>query len=241
MPENPLLTGVFGFLAYPAALFRWGLISGVVWLAVVTTLTGFAYFQAGGVAVMVGLGCALGLVAIGLTGGAFVAVTCLAIVQESSTGEDEITGWPDLNFLEWWMEGLYVLVACVYSATPGMLVLWLLRLLGVPSLVGTFFAMLSLFAFFPIVLLSLLESASLNVPLTRPILNSLQSNRRLWVIFYVQSITILVVLLVSGLIIKLQSSLLVTVMAAIWSLALMLYFRLLGRLAWATSVETDES
>ncbi len=153
-------------------------------------------------------------------------------MQETAAGVDEIETWPDLSFLDWCLEAVYVAAAFAYSMTPGIVLSVIMTRLGIPPAVGLIFSMFSLFALFPVVLLSLMEADSLAAPLTKPILASLQKERSHWCIFYLESVVILIVILVAGSLIYMNSGFALLLAAMVWSFCWLVYFRLLGRLAW---------
>ncbi len=232
LPRQPLWTGVFRFLPHSEAILAMVLVAGIFWTIAVTTIVGASYGAGGGLGVFIAMICAVAVMALVLTGGAYAAVVGLRILQESAAGLDRIESWPDLAFLDWCMEALYVAVAFAYSMTPGIVVSWIMNYVGLPPALGFLVSMVSLFAFFPIVLLSLMEADSLSAPLTRPILNCLQKQRTHWIVFYLESIAIMVVVLLAGGLIYLKSWFAMALVAGIWSFCWMIYFRLLGRMAW---------
>jgi DNA-directed RNA polymerase subunit M/transcription elongation factor TFIIS len=232
LPQQPLWTGVFRFLASGEAMLAMVFIAGIFWTLAMVSLVGVAYGAGGGLGVFISMICAVAVMALVLTGGAYAAVVGLRVLQETAAGADTIESWPDLAFLDWCMEAIYVAVAFAYSMTPGIVISWFMNRIGLSPAVGFVVSMVSLFAFFPIVLLSLMEADSLAAPLTRPIRVSLDKDRSHWMVFYLESVAILIIMLLAAALIYAKSWLALLLAAAVWSFCWMVYFRLLGRLAW---------
>jgi DNA-directed RNA polymerase subunit M/transcription elongation factor TFIIS len=239
LPKQPLWTGVFRFWQSGEAFLSLVFIAGIFWTICFATIVGAAYAAKGGLGIFVMMICAVGVMAILLTGGAYAAVTGLRILQDTAAGLEKVESWPDLAFLDWCLEALYVAVAFAYSMTPGILVSWSMGKMGISPSVGYLVSMVSLFALFPIVLLSLMEADALTAPLTKPIMQSLQKERSHWVVFYLESVAILIIVLVAGSLIYLESLFALFLATSIWSFCWMTYFRLLGRLAWISGAHQN--
>jgi hypothetical protein len=239
LPRQPLWTGVFRFLPYGQTMLVLAFIAVIFWTIAATTAFGYSYGAKGGLAIFIAMACSVAVLAIVLTGGAYAAVAGLRILQDTAAGVDEIENWPDLGFLDWCLEALYVAVAFAYSMTPGIILSWIMTKVGISPAVGLIVSMVSLFALFPVVLLSLMEADSLAAPLTKPILASLEKERSHWFVFYLESVAILVITLVAGSLIYLESGLALFLAALVWSFCWLVYFRLLGRLAWISSTHQN--
>ena len=164
------------------------------------------------------------------------SVMLLAILQDTSLGRDVIESWPQGFFMDWLFEGLYVGVALFLGVLPGVLVSQIVLCAGgATSVYAVAFAVccaVTLLVLFPVLLLSLLEAGSPLIPISGPIWRSLSAARPRWVQFYALS----VVLAAAGLVILLgfrRGGLLLDFLVLFLVTALsMIYFRLLGRLAW---------
>ena len=171
-----------------------------------------------------------------------IGSTCLTIMQDTANGQDVITQWPDSGLLDLVGESLAFALAVFYSILPGLIPFVIAGALGVLLETRWFFLGLSLYVFFPVVQMSLLESASLSTPFSQPILASIRAEFWLWCTFYLTSFAIALIValtMLAGL--RSQCSLFVLMLlAGVWVLALFLYFRLLGRLAWACQVRPLE-
>jgi hypothetical protein len=233
MPNQPLLTGVVSFLSHISAIARWLLLTLAVSVAAVLVISAIALSSGGPIAqfgTVACLGC-LGIVILPTL--AYFAACCVAIVVDSANGADEITSWPELDFLVWLPRSFFVVDAVVYSGAPGLAWFWLLSLFGAPDWLRLSGEAISLFVLFPIVLLSMLDNNSLVNPFSRPVWESLSISRRHWMVFFGEAALLVGAAALGGWFFAWcgQSTLL---LAAAWLVVLvMVYCRLLGRLVWA--------
>ncbi len=96
----------------------------------------------------------------------------MAILQDSANGQDEITQWATGGPLELAGDALAFAMAVFYSILPGLVLFGLAGALGMPLETRWIFLGLSLYLFFPLVQMSILESDSLSTPLSLPIVAS---------------------------------------------------------------------
>lgn len=152
----------------------------------------------------------------------------LTLLQETAAGCDQIEDWPD-NFLDYLLQGVVIVVA---GAVAVGLSVGLDRLAtdagaprGIALAAGTF-------VLFPLLLLCILETGLPFVPFSVPILRSVVAAWPAWLGFYLRA-GVLVGLAVGA-------SVCALVLAGFWAVlpaaavlgaAVILYFRLLGRLA----------
>ena len=152
----------------------------------------------------------------------------MAIVRDTAEGNRRVESWLDGVFLDWIGDSLYVINALVLSALPGLGVLLLAGPLG-PW--GALAVPLSMLALFPVLLLSMFETDSPLVPVSPLVWRSMLDAWWAWAAFYIETA---VLCLGVGWLLR-QS------VAALrwWALvpdaflivtAMMIYFRLLGRL-----------
>ena len=239
IPDRPLISGVFQFPFYLESLQRW---FGLTALALAPAAMFYLVFNMAGFGVIFILGIAmLTLAAWGIT----VAITMLTIVIETSYGNDRVTDWPGWMFQEWIGETFYLLVAIALSGVPAGMIALVASFVFLPD--GLVFAM-GMFVFFPFIQLSLLETSSPVDPFSRPIWRSLSVSRKSWILFYSLSAG-LAVLTVGPLVLvdlllrlptlspALHTVLLLGLMVPVGIGVSMIYFRLLGRLAWVCSHE----
>ncbi len=228
--------GIAGFPLKRSVWPRWVLSSmgmmGVLLLSALATWVSTAVSPGagfGGIGIWI-----LGMILSGLAGMAAIlwlvvfGASAVVIVVETAAGADAIEGWPDGPYQDWMPDAFYMVNALAVGAIPGAALGWLPAASELPG--GVWLAA-SLFVMFPIVLLSMLEWGSAIRPLSLAILASLLWTWWAWALFYVAA----AVLLASS----------VTLAAlAVWALggagsapavcilvgALLIYFRMLGRL-----------
>lgn len=181
-------------------------------------------------------GCALTavLTAIAL---AITGITCQTILQDTANGDDWVTQWPSSGYLDWITDAFPFAFAVFFALLPGAALTWFTRLLGLPFDVSWLLLGVSVFLFFPLAQLSLLETGTLTNPLSLPILKSVRDEFLLWVAFYLTSFLIVLPVAITISMLTLDApTLIVLGFALVWTLALFVYFRLLGRLAWICQV-----
>ena len=179
LPEQPFDERIFVFFSGAALIVQ--LVILAILIASVRTLFEMTDHLASGLiaSILIGL---LGVMAF-LLG----SVISLRILQETSDGQDQIGGLPDLHLLEWIPESLYVLNALFLSILPGYVVGPLLNLIRVSSLPSWIFPVASLLILFPIVLLSMLDAGSPVIPLSTTVRRSLSELGSYWVSFYLRT------------------------------------------------------
>ena len=98
-----------------------------------------------------------------------------------------------------------------------------------------------MFLLFPFLLLSALEAGSPLTPFSLPILMSLRHHGRAWLAFYGQSIALFAACWLIGLVLwTVLPALALLPIGVVLASTLMIYFRLLGRLAWHCSWLPEE-
>ena len=238
--KSPTFGSMFTFLAYPTVWPHW-LMLGMA-ATVVAFVPLFAVDLAGGpggtvtsrftlIAIEVAQAVAMLL---GVLWAGMALPACLIILEETAAGTDAIEEWPDFGSL-FCLANIQAVSSLAYSAVIGHLIGQFPRTIGAPSWLGI---PVGVFFLFPIILLSLLERSSLVNLFSPKIAGSLVLNWWAWLLFYVQSILLLAALL---LVVMPCSRVLGSWAALIvgpWFTAIwMMYFRLMGRLAWHVSGE----
>ena len=235
-PDRPFSRGIIGFLWHRGT---WPRLVGLIFgLLLVLPVLVFALALLG--VPNLGLGMALPWIAAMIffaaamvfvfIWGVVAAAFLLAILQDTAEGNDEIEAWPEGMFTDWALDFLYFFTALVASALPGVA---LLRLLSGTPLPSWMAVPASLFFFFPVVLLSMLANSSPLVPVSGPVWGSLFSKWWAWAIFYLETAALAVAFLGFCGVLLDWMGLWGTVPAAlVWVPILMIYFRLLGRVAW---------
>jgi DNA-directed RNA polymerase subunit M/transcription elongation factor TFIIS len=232
MPRWPLLTGVLPFMFSHGVPVRWLALSVGFYCSIWLLLTGVQLAFSGGMGAIAGMclfaaGCVATMLCASLT-----AAFMLAIVGESSEGNNEVQGWP--SFFDSFGDLFLFVVAGTVSFFPGWLVsqfvLDRLELHGLSIAV-------SVLVGFPVVLLSQLDIGSMWAVLSPKVLRSMVRCPISWLTFYVESAAILAACLAAA----------VTGMLSLYiplSVAgVLLYARLLGRLGWrlAEALADEES
>jgi hypothetical protein len=237
-PRWTFFSGVFSFPWRPETFFRWGgMTLGF------TSLILIAGFVAGGGAGtgVAGTGVAgIGVVALGffILPAIWIAIFTLAysancllcVIESTAHGIDRIESWPEGGWKEWapkllyvsWVAAVPILVAaCIARAAEfGGVPFW-------PVMLGALLLM------YPVALLSALEANSVWVPLTWPIFRSLFCLCWGWFLFYVLT-GLLAATVLTVLYYGLSRFDVVAVMPVgpLLAASILIYARLLGRLAW---------
>ena len=230
-PRRPFVSGVFHFPLYRNAWFRWIAMSVagamVLGLALGALEIGSNRDRVSWITAMVLFGVTG---TIGMLWAVTTITALLAILIDTAYGYDEIENWPSGTFGDWLVESAPVVFGLLLSMLPARGVAYAL---GPANLLSGLCLLTSFLVLFPILLLSMLETNSPLNPLSPPIWRSLLTARRAWVTFYLET----AVLVIGGWYVV-QALLLVLfpggliVASFVLVAGLMIYFRLLGRLAW---------
>ncbi len=239
LPDWPLVSGVFGFPLRPGVWQRWVGLS--VGLAAILILANGAHSVTRGIPQWIA---AMFFSALAIFGAGlwyiFGPAALLAIFQDTAAGNDEVESWPDGPWIDTALEGLYIVCAL---ATAGIVSagLWEgARLAGLDN--GWAAALTGLLAFvaFPVFLLSMIEQGSMLMPVSGPVWGSLISGWKWWAVFLVESLLLDFAIgnaalalwrlsNASGGVLQMTA---LTAAATLFVAYLIIYFRLLGRLAW---------
>jgi hypothetical protein len=243
LPRHPMITGVFTFLfqlgtvvfavtlsVLAAAVLGFGVMA--LGFGTVATVPTWTFSMLMSVAAIV-----LGVIWL------IVASECLlCILQDSAAGNTRIENWPDAVWLDWIGDSFYLITSGVGSAGIGLGAVWLCGRIEVQTRIPL---PLGVFVFFPILLLSTLETQSPLVPISPIVLRSLFRSCSTWAVFYFEAA--FVVLVPAGLLwltnaLRYSADLggagaqvfvlVISATAAAVVISAMIYFRLLGRLAW---------
>ncbi len=230
LPPRPFVTGTFDF-PFTCA---WGnAIRLSIWalLCLGSAVTGGAMIAAGeSFAVIVGV--LLATVAIFLSIGCITFATgcAIAVLRDTANGCDEIQNWPGIGFLDWMGEPLYVVSAILVSVFPGVALRWLPPEYGAANVIVP---PLGLFLLFPFVLLSMLENGSPIDPISWPVCRTLWRSWKGWASFYLVTASLLVTAAVLAIAASAAGPLYgLFALPVIGVIVWLIYFRLLGRLAW---------
>jgi hypothetical protein len=159
---------------------------------------------------------------------AALASVVITIVTESSEGNSVVSHWPTIDFTEWLAEMVYLLITGFSSAVPGGLIA---QFVAPDSIQKALWIAGSMWLCFPVIMLSQLDLSSPFAVLSAKVLMSLARCPVSWLLFYLES-----GLLAAGCILATmflgQLPLLLLIVIPLSMAALLLYSRLLGRLAW---------
>ena len=222
----PLLTGWGAFMASPGVRSKTlslaagltGLVTFMVWMPMI-----FGGFWMIAIAPLLLADLALLMMTL-----CFASACAIRVVTDSSEGSNEVGGWPVMPPTDWLGEAFYMAIALATSGIVGYLIG-----LGVGDINGRVgLVMLSVWALFPIMHLSTLEAASPWALLMPGVLGSLFKHFIHWLQLYVFSALLLGVVIgiawVLGTYAPWAQTLELLVMVPLG----VIYFRLLGRLAW---------
>lgn len=237
IPPRPFLAGTFGFP------FAQGVRGPAVALAVMAIVVGFlARESAALVASADGKLSFLGGIFVVLTVMAsavflaFGGACAVAIVGDTANGCDRIARWPGTVFLDWIGESLLVVCGFGASAAAGVGVGWLLRETGRQN---DGVAALAAFLLFPVVLLSMFDNESMVEPLSSRVFRTIWVCPDAWGAFYAcaalvvgAAATLLALVLPGG------ATWGILLSGATVSVAWLVTFRLLGRLALVCAVRS---
>ncbi len=166
------------------------------------------------------------------------SAVCMTIIHETAEGIDKFNdqqlGW----FTEWLQEAIYLAANLFYGAAPAIVLLFVLPVR--PALKVPIYLFSEIFLF-PLFLMSALERKSAATPYSKPVWKSLYYAWHAWVLFYLLTLLIgetFVYLLRIIPFAGINSQLLYA--SLLLPFLLMVYFRLLGRLAWFCSGRFEE-
>lgn len=244
-PRRPYLSGVFGFPFYGTVWPRWFSLCGfgVLSSSAIAIVTAMAGFEAPGYCYQFTIFSGVFSIFFVMWIGA-ATVNLLPILMQTAHGADREIQWPGGPFVDWFSPSRFLVAPIFWSMTPTILLANSPLFDDLPTSLSV---VPFLFLLFPIVQLSVLENGSSLFPLSLVVIRSIFHRPKAWLGFYgVAGVFCAVVWLVSllmweflpvGLAIIIESPLLITFA--------LIYFRLLGRLAWlcgdaATNRATDE-
>lgn len=235
LPPIPLWDGLFRFLPHPPMVVRLLIAALLLGGTAKVLMTTVIWANEGGRGTMAALFAALALAILVVVDYAYLGTMCLWILQESANGHDNFTDWPDATTpVEWLVEAFPAVLAVFYAILPGLGVYLAAGVLGMPASTRWLFLLVSLYLFLPIVQLSLLEADSLITPVSRSILQSLSQDFLLWATLYLMTFAIVLIVAIALSQVRLDTPTgVVMLWGTVWALGLFLYYRLLGRLAWA--------
>lgn len=228
MPRQPLLSGILPFMI-SAHVPEWWIALSLAFLA-----GGYLISEAliwGGLGGLAAISALIffifGSIITFLTG-SVAACVFKAIVVESSEGSDRVENWGTRYVADWFPEMLFMMTAVFISTFPGAAIA---RLIGGDLLVQYLFGAAGAAVVFPIVYLSQLDFNSPWGVLSGRILASIAKCLGSWILFYIETGLIIAACLGVG-IWAAKSGVYPVLPFPVYVAALLLYARILGRLAW---------
>lgn len=211
---------VFGVFKQPPVLFHWLVLSSIASLLAAAVLSS-------GFTILI-----LGLFPGGIVFAGVVVGCGFAILQSLANGEDSVTDWPVFADPVEWLATLGVgLAAAVLSALPALALSNLI--FSEQPLVVVFLTMVSIYALYPFVLLSMLDMQSILTPFSPEVAKSVTRCEESWGGYYFSSGLLFFVLFLIFVVASLMSPPVAAVVAIFSAVgAAFLYFAMLGRLAF---------
>jgi hypothetical protein len=244
LPERPFLTGTWSFPFSPGVRGRTILLAVLAFVVGVLARESLRLMASGDgrLSFLGAMFTVLSVFAL-VTWFSVAAACALAVVGDTANGCDRIVRWPTGVFLDWIGETFVVATAAGISAAPLVGLAWMSRQAGSTSDGGV---PVGFFFLFPVVLLSLLENGALFDVVSLPLLRTFWVAPGGWGKFYLSTAilllaaaTVLVLVFPGGGIVG------IAVASVMSSLVWLIYFRLLGRLAWfcadRTAAAEDEA
>jgi hypothetical protein len=154
----------------------------------------------------------------------------MAVLKESSEGNDRLYNPPGLVFVDWAGECFYVVIAGSLAVAPGALAWHFIP--NLPWWAGPAMTAATCLGLFPVFLLSQLDNGSSLEIISPKLVKTLGKFPGPWLLFYTESVVLVggTAAAIAGL--QYLSSFLILLSVLVASIASFLYFRLLGRLAW---------
>ncbi|MGA2257568.1 MAG: hypothetical protein ABSG53_23145 [Thermoguttaceae bacterium] len=244
--EWQLFVGGFGFPWSSGAVVQWLLIA--IWATVAGWLTHSAIAlginqemaEANIYQTIVAMLAGLGALLAGFGCAGIAAIHGLTILLETTAGNDRMENWPNVSlFLDWIGDLWFIINTAVVSGVLGLCLGWL-----APELLGTRETMVAITVFFvfPVLLLCTLETDSPFLPVSTVVIASLGRHCIAWLAFYAQAGSLLVAAVAVVYYLappRVEPRLAIPLAGLLFSAVVMIYFRLLGRLAFYCSVEPE--
>ena len=233
-PRHLFFTGIFDFPWYPGVWPKWiylvlgGCLASMIPLLVLAYLGGVQGYAGVGVAFF-----AMPQIWITLWSGSYMASCGMQIFEDTAAGSDQVTAWPDPNWREW----MWPLMHLVYVALMVLAVAY-----GVALACGSGFGSLWIvvgiaeFILFPVCLLSVLEANNIAILFSPRLLLSMLQKPLGWLLFY--GVTGVLFAAWGGMlwfVYGISPLLLIVVNGLLYASIGLIWFRLLGRLAWLIS------
>ena len=242
-PRWTMFSGVFSFPWQREARLRWlymtiGFLASCELLAFVWHFSGMATGTAaaggaGGGGLAVG---ALGIVVLWLLiwTGSFAAACLVSVARETAAGVDQVDEWPESDWREWLWPALYLVdVVCVSCGVAYGLISTMRSVFATEHSLLELLPTLLVPALVPVLLLSVFDNGTILRPYSWPVLRSLVRLPHYWLLFQLETMLPLAALTALALLGLGGWAFYAALMfAPLMSAYVLIYARLLGRLAW---------
>ncbi len=235
LPDRPFITGVVSFLFDSHAGLRWLLLALMLHADVVLFRWIIDLSSGSGVAQVGALLLMPGAAFLALAFVATASVCFLAILQDTAAGYDKVEHWPGMEIIDWMMDVFYVVNGLLSAALPGLFLGGTAMCLGGKVLSAVYGGAISGIVLFPFFLISMAAEGSCFAIASPAVWVTLWTARHRWGKFYLLSAGLGLGLLVLARWMAGGGFLLPGLSAAVAVAVMMIYFRLLGRLAWCLS------
>ncbi|MFK7821210.1 MAG: hypothetical protein AB8G99_21025 [Planctomycetaceae bacterium] len=230
-PNRVFFSNVFGFPFQGSVIGQWLIVAGgFTAFALIALLVVSLYLGAAGVASAVLAFIVLPAFWIGLWIFSYATACAFIVVQETGAGNNEIREWMEGTWKDWASD-----LFCVgYIACLPLAIAWpIVQLTGYSYSQAAIPLAILEFLCFPVALLSALEQDSIWMPVSPPILKSLFKVIDGWFVFYVVSSLLFVACgAMSYFAVSSASILMAFGIGPVFSAAMFIYARLIGRLGW---------
>lgn len=233
-PRILFYTGVFEFPWYTEVWPRWGWL--VLGGSAATMIPVLAWTYLGGLGGYAGVSLAffaMPQIWITLWTGAFAAACGMQVFEHTAAGSDHIFSWPEPNWRDWVWQLMYLgyVAAMVLAIAYGIG----LAAGGSPETLLMSIAITEFFLF-PFCLLSVMEANNLAILVSPGILATLFRKGLSWILFYLVTGFLTAIWLgIAWLVCQVTPLLLIPVNGLLYASLVLIWFRLLGRLAWSIS------
>jgi hypothetical protein len=230
----PFLVGVFNFPWYLRTMAAWGMIS----IGLTVSLLGVLfcmYLDEQGVGVLAVRCFGVPVLLIATLTLSYASACCMAAIETTAEGYDEVIDWPSGYWRDWFFTMVAALAILAIAMGIGGLIGWWLG-------IGTWLpAAVTGYVFFPLFVLSTLEAGSMTVLVSWPVLRSFWSVWWGWLLFYVETgVAVAVAAVTAVAAFRLQPWLTPFIAGPAIGAAMLIYARLIGRLAWCFAEYGDK-
>jgi hypothetical protein len=163
----------------------------------------------------------------------FGSALSLALIRDIANGCDRLRAWPGWAVMNWFLEALYVFNATCVSFLPGIFISWALSKCNVSTVVSWPFGLLIALFLFPVVLMSMLENGSPLGTLSEVTLHTFRVAGKGWLAFYAVSTALwasTAALVLASLLFN-DFRVRATIVAVVFAVGWLMYFRMFGKLA----------